>query len=193
MKILTIQGSPRRRGNTATVLGWFETLMTKGHEVEHIELAEYRVNGCQHCSQCQSALDVLFCPQGDDAVALFSRMCDSDVIVYATPLYTWGFPSQLKALIDRHICMIKGIATATPESLLKGKRTTLLVTCGGSEQDDADLIQKVFDRFHACTGCSVVGKYVVPFCTEPGDLGSKGMNVAERMARDIGRCTSSGC
>ncbi len=190
MKILTIQGSPRRRGNTATVLGWFETLIAKGHEVEHVELAEYRVNGCQHCSQCQSVLEVLFCPQGDDAVALFSRMCDCDVIIYATPLYTWGFPSQLKALIDRHICMIKGIATATPLSLLKGKRTALLVTCGGSEQDDADLIQKVFDRFHACTGCSVVGKYVAPFCTEPGDLGSKGMNVAERMARDIGASSS---
>ena len=193
MRILTIQGSPRRRGNTATVLGWFEMLMAKGHDVEHVELADHQVNGCQHCSRCQSALDVLFCPQGDDAVAIFSRMCESDAIIYATPLYTWGFSSQLKALIDRHICMIKGIATASPESLLKGKQTALLVTCGGSEEHDADLIQTVFDRLHALTGCSVVGKYVVPFCQEPGDLGSKGMNVAERMARDIGSRSSSGC
>jgi len=185
VNVTTILGSPRERGNTATVLGLFEALMVQqGHEVDRIHIVDYRVNGCLGCQACQRASQELACSQQDDAVGIFRRMIASDAVIYATPLYTYGFTAQMKALIDRQNCLVTG---SGPEytSLLKGKRSALLVTCGGPIEQNADLIQIVFDREGQYQQWDIVGKYIVPSCTTPEALGDRAMETAKQMARDI--------
>jgi len=46
MKIITILGSPRKKGNTAKVLSMFEDNVEKNHEVERINITQYKVGGC---------------------------------------------------------------------------------------------------------------------------------------------------
>jgi len=186
VQVTTILGSPRERGNTATVLGLFERLMAQqGHEVVRIQIGDYQVNGCLGCQACQKTSQALACRQQDDAVEIFKRMIASDAVVYATPLYTYGFTAQMKALIDREYCLVTGNGTPEYRSLLKGKRSALLVTCGGGIEENADLIQTVFEREGHYQEWCIVGKYVVPYCSTPDELGEEAFDIARQMARDI--------
>ena len=57
MKVMTILGSPRRNGNTAKVLGQFESMISNGHEVERIDIVDSNVKGCVGCYACQQKPD----------------------------------------------------------------------------------------------------------------------------------------
>ncbi len=185
MIITTVMGSPRRHGNTAAVLGMFEKLVVPRHQVEHVSVVDYSIHGCLGCLRCQRVLDEPGCVQKDDALSIFERILGSDAIVYATPLYGWSFSAQLKALVDRHYCLTKNRGRGVWTSLLEGKRAALLVTCKGDVEGNADLIQVQFDRCMKMLGCTTIGKYVVPRCTEPDELGTRAAEVAEAMARDL--------
>ena len=185
MQVATILGSPRKHGNTAKVLQVFEKLITRqGHQVDRINIVDYKVNGGLGCQACQKVRHGPGCKQKDDAVKIFKRMIASDAVIYATPLYTYGFTAQMKALIDRQNCLVTGSGSEYT-SLLKGKRSALLVTCGGPIEQNADLIQIVFDREGQYQQWDIVGKYIVPSCTTPEVLGDRAMETAKQMVRDI--------
>ena len=53
MKIATVLGSPRKKGNTAAALAAFEEEMkSRGHKVTRINLADKNINGCRGCFGC---------------------------------------------------------------------------------------------------------------------------------------------
>ena len=186
MKVTTILGSPRKKGNTATVLGWFEEeIKGQGYEIYRIDIAKSDVKGCLGCHSCEEVTDYPGCVQKDDAMAIFDRMMDSDAVVYASPLFCWGFTSHMKALIDRHLCLVKNYATPEHKSFLEGKTTALLVTCTGPVNNNADIIQVLFDRVNRFVKCHVVGKYIVPFCTTSDALGNEAREVEMKIVQDI--------
>jgi multimeric flavodoxin WrbA len=185
MHVTTVLGSPRKAGNTATVLGLFEELMTRQrHKVDRINVVDYDVRGCLGCQACREVRHKPGCKQQDDAVAIFERLIASDAVIFATPLYTYGFTAQMKALIDRQYCLVTGYGSPEYTSLLQGKRIALLVTCGGPVEENADLIQEAFDREGQYQQWNIVGKYVVPHCGTPDELGDRAIQTAMRMARD---------
>ena len=155
------------------------------HKVERIKIADYKVGGCLGCDACRWDIAAPGCIQRDDAGVLLQRLMKTDVIVYATPLYVWGFTAQMKAFLDRHYCLVKWADGRVVNSLLRGKRTALLVTCGDVSQGSADLIQGIFDREMRYLGCEIIGKYIVPGCTTPDKLGLKAVDTAAEMVRDI--------
>ena len=106
MRIMTILGSPRRHGNTAKVLGWIEEqFQADGHEVDSANILDYQVQGCGECMACKKGT-VELCSIGDDANGLFRRMVAADLVLIAAPVFCWGFPAQIKGLIDRMFCMM---------------------------------------------------------------------------------------
>jgi hypothetical protein len=165
MKVTTILGSPKIDGNTAKVLGLFEELIGQDHKVDRINIADSDIKGCVGCHSCQQVPDEPGCVQKDDVAGLFARM--------------------MKAFIDRHFCLATGYGTSDYESLVEGKRTALLVTCGGPIENNADLIQIVFDRLNDYGQCQVICRYVVPFCTTPDAIGPEAMETVKKMAADI--------
>lgn len=185
MKITTILGSPRKKGNTAKVLGMVEEYVAQEHDIDRINITEYKVNGCLGCGACQKKTDEPGCVQKDDAMSLFERMMGADVVIYSSPLYCWGFSAQMKALIDRHFCLVKNYGSPDFKSFIKGKRTALLVTCGGPIEDNADLIRELFNRLNLYAKSDVIGKYILPFCTTPDELGEEAAEIAKKMAGDI--------
>jgi Multimeric flavodoxin WrbA len=53
MKVITILGSPRRKGKTAQTLDFFEDdLLVQGHNVERIYLTDHQIKGCVGCHSC---------------------------------------------------------------------------------------------------------------------------------------------
>ena len=126
MKIITILGSPRKRGNTAAVLGRFERLVVPRHAVERIRILDYTIKGCLGCDVCQRVTGEPGCKQKDDAVPLLERLLRADLVVYATPVYGWSYPAEIKAFVDRHYCLVKWQGGQVVSELFKGKRAALL-------------------------------------------------------------------
>lgn len=91
----------------------------------------------------------------------------------------------MKPPIDRHFCLVTGYGAADLKSLVEGKRTALLVTCAGPVENNADLIQGLFDRPTDFGKCKAIGKYVVPFCTNPEALDEKVRGMVHTMAEEI--------
>lgn len=185
MNILTLLGSPHKLGNTGSVLGMVEDALSDRHPVEQIHIPSITINGCLGCNACQKVADQPGCVQKDDAQSVFQRILSADAVIYASPLYCWGFTAQMKALIDRHFCLVKGSGTPTYRSLINNKPVTLLVTCGGPVEGNADVIQTVFDRVCRFTQARAVNKTILPFCTTPDAMGEDARAAARKLAGDL--------
>ena len=185
MKIITILGSPRKKGNTATVLSAFEDKVEKEHEVERINITQYSVDGCIGCYKCKEKKNEPGCVQKDDALIIFDKMIKADAIVYASPLYCWSFSSQIKPLIDRHFCLVSGDGTSEHDSLISGKPAALLVTCAGPIEGNCDAIQGIFKGFTDYLHLMAKGSYILPFCTTPVAIGNEEAEMAEDLAKAI--------
>ncbi len=185
MKIITILGSPRKKGNTAKVLSIFEDKVGKNHEVERININKYKVSGCLGCYKCQERMNEPGCVQKDDTLAIFEKMIQADAIVYASPLYCWSFTSQIKPLIDRHFCLVTGAGTPDHDSLISGKPTALLVTCAGPIEGNCDAIQSIFSGFTDYAKLMAKGNFILPFCTTPDDISDEGVKLAGNLAKAI--------
>ena len=103
MKVCIINGSPRRNGNTAELLKPFrERLLLLGAEIDDIFLKDYKVRPCLGCYACQNVSGEYGCVQKDDAEAVWMRAGEADLLVLATPIYSWYCTAEMKALMDRH-------------------------------------------------------------------------------------------
>jgi multimeric flavodoxin WrbA len=174
MNIATVLGSPRKKGNTSKVLGWVEeALEARGHRVERINVVDHKVNGCKGCWTCKKFTDKSGCPQKDDAVGILGRLMDSDMVLYASPVYFWGPTAQIKALIDRHCSLVAGYATPRWQSLMDGKKIGLVVTCEDAEENNTEMLVETFKKLADYLKCDYRGTLVVPFTTTPDALGDE--------------------
>lgn len=76
----------------------------------------------------------------------------------------------MKALIDRHYCTVKWREGRPARRLLEGKRMALAVTCGGSAQENADLLEAEWRRNMGYLGSVSGPVYVVDHCGMERDL-----------------------
>ena len=99
MKVLAIAGSPRRGGNTDTLLARFmEGAASKGAEVKTLFVCNLKISGCMHCDACLAKGE---CRIQDDMQMVYKEMESADRIVLASPLQFMSVTAQMKALIDR--------------------------------------------------------------------------------------------
>jgi multimeric flavodoxin WrbA len=185
MRIMTVLGSPRRQGNTATALHWVEDeLRAAGHEVERVDIIDYDVGGCRECLSCKKGGTNL-CIVDDDADGLFRRMATADLVLFAAPVFCWGFPAQRKGLIDRTYCLMDFDVPRRDLPRLHGKPMSLLLTAGGERIDNADLVFRGFHHMLGLLGARLAGNWFVPSCTEPAALGDDVRRQAVKFARTI--------
>jgi multimeric flavodoxin WrbA len=187
MQIMTILGSPRRQGNTAKVLGWIETqFLADGHTVDRADILDYRVQGCGECMACKRGT-IELCSISDDANQLYRRMVAADLVLIAAPIFCWGFPAQIKGLLDRMFCLMDmaGEQPATPWRV--GKPLGLLLTGAGEATDNADLVIRGFEQLVQWIKGRMVGHLFVGGCAEPDALGGDVKRRAVQFAKTIGR------
>jgi len=99
MKVLVLQGSPNSDGSTALLCsGFADGAREAGHSVEIVDVAALDIAPCTGCVACGYDGP---CAQSDDFDGLRAKVLDSDMIVFATPLYYFGMTAQLKTAIDR--------------------------------------------------------------------------------------------
>ncbi len=132
MRITIMMGSPKKEGNTATLIRpLLEKLRNKGIEFDYITLYDKKIKGCIGCYKCQKVNDVPGCSIDDDMKEVYDSMLSADVIVFATPIYTWFCTAPMKAVLDRSFAFGKHYdKTCFDQSLLEGKKYAVIGTCG---------------------------------------------------------------
>ncbi|HID93221.1 MAG TPA: flavodoxin family protein, partial [bacterium (Candidatus Stahlbacteria)] len=99
MKVLGIVGSPRKGGNTDTLVR--EVLKganSKGAETEKVYLGDLNIRPCDACGLCSENGK---CVVKDDFQLIFQKIKESDGVVLGSPIYCSTVTAQTKALIDR--------------------------------------------------------------------------------------------
>ncbi len=106
LKVLVFNSSPRKeKGNTALILNPFiEGMREAGADVDLYYNYDLKIKPCRGCFNCWLKTPGI-CSQMDDMQWLIPKMRDADVLVYATPLYSYGMNGQMKNLIDRMIVL----------------------------------------------------------------------------------------
>ncbi len=99
MKILLLNGSPRKNGNTATALAEVaRVLEAEGFETETLTVGNQVIRGCIGCGGCRKAGKCVF----DDAVnAIAPKFEAADALIVGSPVYFASANSTLTALLDR--------------------------------------------------------------------------------------------
>ncbi len=142
-KILIITGSPRANGNSAFLC----SQLVKGAEssgalVEVVDATElnHKVAGCLACNGCHP--DKLRCVQEDDITDLVADFPNYDTIVFVTPVYFFGFPAQLKIVIDRLYSLLLH-ESGMIFSPLKRIKFAVVATAGSNEEESGwELLKK---------------------------------------------------
>jgi len=102
MKVIAINGSARKDGNTAILVEKvFEELQKEGIETEQIQLAGKKVRGCTACFKCFENKDRLCAVKNDFVNECIAKMDEADGIILASPVYFTDVSAELKAIIDR--------------------------------------------------------------------------------------------
>ena len=185
MKVLTLLASGRKRGNTAAALDWMEEeLVAGGHEVERVNLQGARLGGCLGCFKCQAS-DGFECIQKDDGNAIYAKMAAADALVVAKPLYFWGFTAQIKPLIDRLICQVRGYGTPEHTSTLKGKPVALLVTSWGPVEENTETLVTVYNRTREYFLGKDAGQLLIPGCAPDTPPGEEWREPVKELARKL--------
>lgn len=102
VKVLAINGSPRKDGNTSILLHtMLRELEKEGVGTEMIQLGGKTVHGCMACMKCFENRDRK-CVIDDDIVnTCIEKMIGADGILFGSPVYFLDVTSEMKALIDR--------------------------------------------------------------------------------------------
>ncbi|MEF3697098.1 flavodoxin family protein [Desulfolutivibrio sp.] len=102
MKVLAINGSARKNGNTAIMINTLLAELTaEGIETEHVQLAGQDLRGCLACYKCFETKDRKCIQKKDTLNELIEKMQGADGIVLGSPTYFANVTSNMKSLIDR--------------------------------------------------------------------------------------------
>ncbi len=101
MKVLGINCSPRKKGNTEILIREvFKSLEENGIKTEFFQLGGKKVNGCIACMKCRKAKDGQ-CHQDNEVLnKCIKKMVEADAIIIGSPTYFSDLSTVAKALID---------------------------------------------------------------------------------------------
>ncbi len=139
MKIVAILGSPRKKGNSATlarkVLAAAEA---QGAESEVYLLNAMKYKGCQGCNSCKTETD--YCVVQDDLTAVYESIRSAEALLLASPVYFGEVSGQLKSFLDRFYSYID----ANFQSRLQpGKKSVFILTQASPDETE---YQNIYPR-----------------------------------------------
>lgn len=161
MKIAILNGSPRKENTAAMAEAFKQGAEAEGHEVEILQVGKMKINGCLACEYCHGK-GAGKCIQKDDLEKLMPAYLESDMIVFASPIYYFAPTAQLEAAWQRVYCIGKP-AKATKAALLLSSASGFY---------DAAIAQ--YKGFTAYTGLQDMG-----VCTATGEENKSEAKLAE--------------
>jgi multimeric flavodoxin WrbA len=150
-KVLAFNGSPRKSGNTSALLsGFLQGASLNTGSVEIIYTSELNLEYCRGCLRCNLLGRCAI--SGDDWEEVSAKIIDSDILVFASPVYFHHVTASMKKLIDRfrsfiHVQITETGLIHTPRHSWK-KDFVVLLSMGSPNSSEG---QPVIDLFEFMT------------------------------------------
>ena len=108
MRVLVLNGSPKKRSDTFRMTERFlQGLNPAGeHAITVVNVIEKQIAPCRGCFGCWQQMEG-HCLIDDDQNGILDLYRTSDLVIWSFPLYCYGMPSHLKAVLDRTIPLVK--------------------------------------------------------------------------------------
>jgi len=173
MKILGLSCSPRRQGNTVTLLEEaLKGAQQEGAEVELYSVSDKTIELCDGCATCWETGE---CHIQDDMQELYQKMLAADGIIFGTPVYFSAMAAQAKSVIDRTMPL------GRPDKSLANKVGGVIVVAGSFGL--ADAVKDLY--FYIVTRRMLPANYVAAYAGPAGDV--KKLEKGMKAAHDLGR------
>jgi multimeric flavodoxin WrbA len=168
-KILAINGSHRsEKGFTEIVLRKF----LKGTESAKVQCevlypSKKKIISCDSCGKCLFETPGV-CKHNDDMDAIIEKMEESDLLVFASPVYFDSMTSNLKKMIERLRSTLdaffefKNGRTFHLKSNRKHKKVVTIFTAGNPERESFVSISRIFNRIIDNMGWELAGEFNFP-------------------------------
>jgi multimeric flavodoxin WrbA len=143
MKIVGFVGSPRKKGNTTTIVN--EVLrgaQEGGAETKIFDLNALHIRGCQACYRCQTPDGK--CVQKDDMAQLYDEIFSADAVVLGSPVFMLQVTGQTKIFIDRLFALLY-LKDGQPGNFRNKIKAKKVVTVYSQGQPDASVFASSFD------------------------------------------------
>ncbi|MBT4641882.1 MAG: flavodoxin family protein [Deltaproteobacteria bacterium] len=185
MRILILNGSPRKKGTVATLLKSMSVALAKKHEVEWINVYDLKIKPCIACMRCRPDGEC-YLPE-DDAHIVGRRIGEADGLIVGTPTHWGNMSSQLKLLFDRNVPVFMGEKpNGLPIPCQKGKKAVIVTACTTPwpfnviAAESRGAIRAVCEVLHY-GGYKTIGKIVCPGTKKKPNVSQKLLNKAERI------------
>lgn len=102
MKILVFNGSPKRdKSDTMHITRAFLNGMKESEEqdIHEVNIIDMHINYCSGCFSCMR--NVGSCIYDDDMKKILKEIPKRDLLIFSFPLYAYGMPAPMKAMVDR--------------------------------------------------------------------------------------------
>ena len=134
LKVLGILGSPRKGGNTDSLLeAALKGAEAKGADIEKVALNDLNIKPCQECGGCD---ETARCTIKDDMQPLYKKLRSADRIILASPIFFGSITAQTKAMIDRCQCVwVEKFILKKPRKD-KGRQKGIFLCAGGFNKED---------------------------------------------------------
>lgn len=104
MKIIAINGSPRKNGNTVTILkNVLNGAASSGAETEFVHLYDLNFKGCISCFSCKLKEGKSYgrCAVNDDLKPVLKKIEEADAIILGSPIYIGSVTGAMRSLLER--------------------------------------------------------------------------------------------
>ena len=102
MKVIALNGSPKKDGNTACALRLMaEELKKDGIETEIIDIGHLTIHGCTACGYCASSENNECIFKDDPVNGTAAKIREADGFILASPTYYAGVAGTMKSFLDR--------------------------------------------------------------------------------------------
>lgn len=137
MKVLVLNGSPKKKSDTFRMTERFLKGLNNvsENEIDVVNVIEKNIAPCRGCFGCWWKMDC-HCTIDDDQNEILDKYREADLIIWSFPLYCYGMPSHLKAVLDRTIPLVKlkmikeEDGSVRHEALADFSKMHTLVLCG---------------------------------------------------------------
>lgn len=154
MKIIAINGSPRKKWNTATLLTKaLEGAAAQGAETELVHLYDLDFKGCASCLACKTRGGSSYgrCVLKDDLAPILDRIAAADALLMGSPVYFGSVTGELRSCMERllfpYLTYTVPYGTLFPKQLKVGFIYTMNVTEERSKEFGYDYFIKSNERY----------------------------------------------
>ncbi|MBQ0051020.1 MAG: flavodoxin family protein [Treponema sp.] len=124
MKVLVLNGSPRKNGTIENIL----KKLTENVSCDFIDVCKLKFESCVGCMNCRKNGECIL--KKDDAHSIAEKIKDAEILIVGSPAYWGNINGKMKMLFDRLVYVLMGESKrGLPLPLHKGKKCILVSSC----------------------------------------------------------------